>query len=247
MQSAHARMSVAAAIVALAALLVCTGCSTPSSTMSDAPGSEQGIVSKQARSTMSAVELRSTLNISEDFRDQFIHGVKDGQYQKYIVFHDTEGDADAASVVSWWAGNGKQVASHFVVNRDGSIVQCVPIDSIAHHAGFGDAGHNALFGVEDESRDDKVGTEPVGDWAPDYGMNSYSVGIEMVHNSETGEAYTEEQLQAVDGLIAYIDAYYGSQSQILEHREWRSNATDCSPEFAQYLENYRATRTHDGS
>ena len=90
---------------------------------------------------------------------------------------------------SWTSGmaTGTWSPAHFVVGRDGSIVQCVPLDRIAHHAGFGDAGHNAQFGVEDESRDDKRASFPIGDWAPDYGMNSHSVGIELVHVGGAGE------------------------------------------------------------
>ena len=200
-----------------------------------------------ASGSQTPAEIRSTLDITEDFRDIFIHGEKPAEFQKYIVMHDTEGEGEAANVIDLWASNGDLVAAHFVVNKDGSIVQCVPLDKIAHHAGFGDAGHNELFGVTDESRDDKEGTRPIGDWAPDYGMNSYSVGIGMVHVGESGESYPEEQLRAVDGLIAYIDAYYGSRSEIIGHNDWRTGSSDCSEEFQPYLRNLQTTRTHDGS
>ncbi|MBQ9067477.1 MAG: N-acetylmuramoyl-L-alanine amidase, partial [Eggerthellaceae bacterium] len=186
----------------------------------------------------------ANLSIAEDYRASFVHGDKGAQYQKYIVLHDTESEADAYSVIGYWDGNGAGVAAHFVVNKDGSVVQCVPMDKITHHAGFGDTGHNASFGVEDESRDDKVGTTPIGDWAADYGMNSYSIGIEMVHVGGSGY-YPEEQLQAVDALIAYIDSYYGFQSTIIDHKEWRSGNSDTSPEFAGYLANYQDHRTHN--
>ena len=185
----------------------------------------------------------ASLNLSEDYRVSFVHGDKGPEYQKYIVLHDTEGDSDAAGVIGYWDGSGSGVAAHFVVNKDGSVVQCVPLDKITHHAGFGDTGHNALYGVEDESRDDKVGTVPIGDWAADYGMNSYSIGIEMVHVGGSGP-YPEEQLAAVDALIAHIDAYYGFESQIIDHKAWRSGNSDTSPEFAQYLANYQDHRTH---
>lgn len=158
--------------------------------------------------------------------------------------HDTEGESDASGVVNYWDSTGSGVAAHFVVNRDGSIVQCVPLDSIAHHAGFGDTGNNALYGVEDESRDDKKGTVPIGDWAADYGMNSYSIGIEMVHVGGSGD-YPEAQLEALDGLIAYIDAYYGFESAIIDHKAWRTGNSDTSPEFASYLVSYQKTRTHE--
>ena len=187
-------------------------------------------------------ETRAALQLSEDYRDSFVHGDKGAEYQKYIVLHDTEGDGSAEGVIDGWDSSGAGVAAHFIVNKDGTIVQCVPMDKIAHHAGYGDAGHNAAFGVTDESRDDKVGTVSIGPDHPDYGMNSYSVGIEMVH---AGGEYPEAQLEAVDALIAYIDAYYGFESTIIDHKAWRLGNSDTSPEFSNYLYNYQDHRTHD--
>ena len=196
-----------------------------------------------------AQKLYKELKIKKDMRKSFVHGEKPAKCQKYIVLHDTEGDGDAQGVIEYWDGNDAGVAAHFIVNKDGSIMQCVPLDKITHHAGFGDTGHNKEFGVEDESRDDKVGTTEIGDWASDYGMNSYSIGIEMVHVGGEGE-YPEKQLKALDGLIAYIDAYYGKESKIIDHKAWRTGNSDTSEEFADYLENYQDHRTHlnaDGS
>ena len=189
-------------------------------------------------------ELRAHMNISEDYRSGFVHGSKGSEFQKYIVLHDTESESSASEVISYWDGNGNLVASHFIINSDGSIVQCVPLDAIAHHAGFGDAGNNERYGVTDESRDDRAGTQPIGDAYPDYGMNSYSVGIELVHVGESGW-YPEEQLRALDELIAYIDAYYGFESQIIDHKAWRSSNSDTSEEFSGFLANYQDHRTHD--
>lgn len=188
--------------------------------------------------------LRAELSITEDYRDSFIHGEKGAEFQKYIVLHDTEGEGSAAGVVDYWDSNGSGVAAHFIINKDGSIVQCVPLDAIAHHAGFGDTGHNEKYGVEDESRDDKEGTTSIGSDFADYGMNSYSVGIEMVHVGGSGD-YPQAQLEALDGLIAYIDAYYGFESTIIDHKAWRSGNSDTSAEFAEYFENYKDHRTHD--
>ena len=200
----------------------------------------------QQKQTQSADELRAKLSIVDLSQEQFVHGQKPAECQKYIVLHDTEGDNDAASVVSDWAGNGNLVAAHFIVNKDGSVAQCAPLDAIVHHAGYGDTGHNAQFGVEDESRDDKLGTVPIGSAMADYGMNSYSVGIEMVHVGGSGD-YPQAQLQALDNLIAYIDAYYGFESAIIDHKAWRAGNSDTSEEFAGYLRNYQEARTHDGT
>ena len=201
--------------------------------------------SADANSDVDLEAMRAELNITEDYRDSFIHGPKGAEYQRYIMLHDTEGNGDGLSVVSGWDSAGVGVAAHFVVNTDGSIVQCVDLDTITHHAGFGDAGHNDLYGVPEDGRDDRVGTQPIGDWAPDYGMNSYSIGIEMVHVGGSGY-YPEEQLAAVDNLIAYIDAYYGGDGgAIIDHKAWRTGNSDTSPEFAEYLANYQDHRTHD--
>ena len=181
--------------------------------------------------------------ITEDFRESFDHGPKGSGHQKYIVLHDTEGESDAASVIDWWDSNGNLVAAHFIVNKDGSIWQCVPLDRIAHHAGDGDTGHNEQNGISEDGRDDMKGSSPIGGDFADYGMNASSIGIEMVHVGGEGD-YPEAQLDALDALIAYIDDYYGFESEIIDHKAWRSGNSDTSPEFADYLESYQAKRTH---
>lgn len=211
--------------------------------LSSEPSSESADVSVEADPRAQAKKLFKELGIEKDMREEFVHGEKGPEYQKYIVLHDTEGDGEAQGVIEYWDSSDEGVAAHFVVNKNGSIMQCVPLDKIAHHAGFGDTGHNEKYGVEDESRDDKVGTSEIGDWASDYGMNSYSIGIEMVHVGGEDD-YPEEQLEAVDGLIAYIDAYYGKESVIIDHKAWRTGNSDTSEEFAEYLENYQDHRTH---
>lgn len=237
----------------VAVMVGCTSAPTSSSSSdsSSSASSEAFDVSDHAASSSassssasSASAARAKLKITEDYRENFVHGDKPAKYQKYIVLHDTEGEGDATSVIDYWDGNDARVAAHFVVNKDGTIVQCVPLDKIAHHAGFGDAGHNDEYGIEEDGRDDMVGTVPIGDWAPDYGMNAWSVGIEMVHVGGSGD-YPEEQLKAVDDLVAYIDAYYGFESKIIDHKAWRSGNSDTSAEFATYLENYQDHRTHN--
>lgn len=258
------RMAIAACLLACA-LMLFTGCAGNAQSeaesfddqvqdaeltqeqLEELQAEQEAIAAAEAEAERLALaqEAYSKLNISEDYRSSFVHGEKGAEFQKYIVLHDTEGDTSASNVVDFWDGNGNLIAAHFVINKDGTIVQCVPLDNIAHHAGFGDTGHNELFMVTDESRDDKLGTTPIGSWAKDYGMNSYSVGIELVHVGGKGD-YPEAQLEALDDLIAYIDAYYGFESQIIDHKAWRSGNSDTSKEFAPYFENYKATRTHDG-
>lgn len=193
-------------------------------------------------------ELFAALDVAQDFRDEFDHGPKDAEHQRYIVLHDTEGTSAPEDTVAWWASNGNLVAAHFVVGVDGHIVQCVPLDRIAHHAGFGDTGHNDAFGIVEDGRDDRLGTVPIGASYADYALNAWSIGIEMVHVGGSGD-YPAAQLEAVDALIAYLDASYAEQgvnpSMITDHKAWRSHNSDTSAEFAGYLANYQDHRTHD--
>lgn len=237
-----------ALVAMLAGALALAGCGAAA----DGGGLGQGAQSAAARLAVGNKASQAAdivdaqlerLQITQDMRASFDHGEKGAEHQRYIVLHDTESEADAASIVEYWDQAGAGVAAHFIVNRDGSIVQCVPMDRIAHHAGFGDTGHNALYGVTDESRDDKVGTVPIGPDMADYGMNSYSIGIEMAHAA--GQDYPEAQLEAVDALIAYIDAYYGFECPIIDHKAWRTGNSDTSPEFAEYLASYQARGTHE--
>jgi hypothetical protein len=199
--------------------------------------------SKAQKFGFTATTYTPPITIHRDIRSGLDHGAKPAQYQKYIVLHDTEGTGSPQSVINWWDGNGAGVAAHFVVGRDGQIWQCVEMDRIAHHAGYGNIGHNAEFGIWEDGRDDMRGTVPIGSYCPDYGMNAWSIGIEMVHVGGSG-GYPAAQLEALDKLIRYIDAYYGFESAITDHKAWRHGNSDTSPEFATYLWNYQHYRHH---
>jgi hypothetical protein len=248
----------------LFALVVClimglAGCSAPGKSLSDPttaldpsaaaqqqqPAQTEAADTPKEPETADAIEQKpsSTIPITEDMRAGFVHGDKPAAFQKYIVLHDTEGTGSPASVIEWWDSNGRLVAAHFVIGTDGTVYQCVPLDKIAHHAGYGNTGHNAQYGITEDGRDDMAGATWIGEWASDYGMNAHSIGIEMVHVGGSG-SYPEEQLNALDALIAYIDAYYGFESEIIDHKAWRSGNSDTSPEFSEYLYSYQAHRSH---
>ena len=240
--------------VALGVFACLTGCSLPWQGDSDVESMADEkhevyvpvvVEESESADTMSvdADALLADLDLTVSYRPSLSHGPKTGEYQKYIVLHDTEGDGSPMSVIDWWEGNGNLVAAQFVVGKDGSIVQCVPLDEIAHHAGYGNAGHNALYGIVEDGRDDMLGTQPIG--LPDYGMNAWSIGIELVHSGDT-TPYPEAQLAALDKLIAYIDAYYGFESTIIDHKDWREGNSDTSSAFSAYLSNYKQARTHTG-
>jgi hypothetical protein len=179
--------------------------------------------------------------IIQMFDDTLAHGEFPTEKVRYIVMHDTEAGTGSASVIiRSWANSGNLVASHFVVERDGTVYQAVPTNRIAHHAGWADYGMDEAFGIVAE-RDDRRGYD--GD--EDYAMNAWSIGIEIVHEHDEG-AYPEAQLEAVDQLVAMIDAEVGHQPSIIDHKEWAGQRNqDCSDDFP--LGAYKASRSHKGT
>ena len=178
----------------------------------------------------------------------FIHGTKKAGQQRYIMLHDTESYAGPASIVDGWkSDNGGTVAAHFVVGRDGKVVQTAKLERILHHAGFGGPGNfDKKFGVG-KNNGKGTGDDLKGQvwWSgySSYGMNSYSIGIEMCHVG--GQNYTAKQLKAVDRLIALIDqAYGGYGGKIIDHKTWRPSNSDCDAKFQKYLKNYQKYRKH---
>jgi len=45
-------------------------------------------------------------------------------------------------------------------------------------------------------------------------------------------------------LLHGINNHYGFESEVIDHKAWRSGNSDTSPEFADYLESCQAKRTH---
>ena len=178
------------------------------------------------------------------------HGSLPKDKVKYIMMHDTEsGTDDAQAIINAWKGNG--VAAHFMVDKTGKIFSCVPIDTITHHAGWGNT--NDLFGITQE-RDDS--TEQADAPGKDYAMNANSIGIEIVHDHGGGD-YPEEQLNAVDSLVAYLDKELGHEAEIIDHKEWTGSPStsrakvqgqgkqDCDDNFP--LDSYKSSRNHGGT
>lgn len=104
---------------------------------------------------------------------------------KYIVLHSTEGSTSETpeQVATYFLT--AEADAHFIVGRDGSIVQSIPLDKEAWHTGNGTEEKQKEFGVDR--------------------MNAYAIGIEICHKGNSGDKYTDEQLKAVSDLIAYIE------------------------------------------
>lgn len=142
----------------------------------------------------------------------------------YLVMHYTAGPT-LAGAVSWFQKPEAKASAHLVIDRDGTIVQMVPFNRRAWHAGKSKWGHLD-------------------------GMNAHSIGIELVnagklrknaggqwvnwanrvipaedvsiakHKDEDAEAgwheYTEAQLDAATAVGAILHARYAFED-VLGH------------------------------
>ncbi len=109
-----------------------------------------------------------------------------------VVMHSTVEDT-LAGTEQIFLTPAKKVSAHFVVDRDGHVVQMVPIEKRAWHAGV-----SVLDGVSH--------------------VNDYSVGIEMVNLNDGIDPYTDAQYEAVAGIIRFLRSRYNiPDSRIVSH------------------------------
>lgn len=111
-----------------------------------------------------------------------------------IVLHATV-EPTTEGTMGIFLNPARKVSAHFVVGRDGRVVQMVPIEKRAWHAGT-----SVLDGVPK--------------------VNDYSVGIEMVNLNDGKDPYPEAQMQAVAGLIRFIRSRYPiTDAHIVSHAQ----------------------------
>jgi N-acetylmuramoyl-L-alanine amidase len=89
--------------------------------------------------------------------------------RRFLVIHFTAG-ASGKSSINYWRQLGNGVCAHFVIERDGTIIQCRPCDRTAGHAGTS------------KWKDPNTGTTY-------YGLNACSIGIELANG---GDAYPDK-------------------------------------------------------
>jgi len=84
--------------------------------------------------------------------------------RRFLVIHFTAG-ATGMSSIAWWRKLSNGVCAHFVIERDGTIIQCRPCNRAAGHAGAS------------KWRDPKTGITY-------HGVNSCSIGIELANGGD---------------------------------------------------------------
>jgi N-acetylmuramoyl-L-alanine amidase len=103
-----------------------------------------------------------------------------------IVIHDTEtpGVTEARIIANHFGNPRSQVSAHYIIGKRGEVLQCVPDERRAWHA-----GPSKYQGREK--------------------VNDFSIGIELV-NAQTGkDPFTEAQYQALIKLTADLVSRHG--------------------------------------
>jgi N-acetyl-anhydromuramyl-L-alanine amidase AmpD len=107
-----------------------------------------------------------------------------------VVVHYT-GSLSIDGTLAWFRAPSAEVSAHYVVGRDGRLVQMVKLEDVAWHA-----GRDACM------RPDLPKTDP----RREPGVNSRSIGIELVGTEHDG--FTEAQYVALCDLVAMLVKRY---------------------------------------
>jgi N-acetyl-anhydromuramyl-L-alanine amidase AmpD len=113
-----------------------------------------------------------------------------------LIVHDTEtpGVQKATTIANWFLNPKSEVSAHYVIGKAGEIVQCVPDEKRAWHA-----GPSHFEGREK--------------------VNDFSIGIELV-NAQTGsDPFTDAQYASLIALTADLVSRYNIPlTRITGHR-----------------------------
>ncbi|TCV11856.1 N-acetylmuramoyl-L-alanine amidase [Sphingobacterium alimentarium] len=112
----------------------------------------------------------------------------------YVMIHHTAQDSLGQTVKTFHSARAG-VSSHYVIGRDGKIVQMVNDLYRGHHAG-------------------------AGKWGNDTDLNSSSIGIELDNNGLT-DPWPEVQIEALINLLQYLkDSYKIPQANFIGHMDY---------------------------
>lgn len=112
----------------------------------------------------------------------------------YVMIHHTAQDS-LAQTVKTFHNEKVGVSSHYVVGRDGKIVQMLNDLYRGHHAGSGR-------------------------WGNDTDLNSSSIGIELDNNGTT-DPWSDAQIGALLSLLQYLkDTYKIPQANFIGHMDY---------------------------
>ena len=99
-----------------------------------------------------------------------------------IVIHATA-SLSFDNSLSWMLNKASQVSCHYLIGKDGKIVQLVPDALKAYHAG-------------------------ISSWDGRSDLNRFSIGIELVNLNDKADEYPKEQMASLSLLVADLMRKY---------------------------------------
>ena len=190
-------------------------------------------------------EVKPSCNFSRRLDENDIRG---------IVIHYTNGSSEGA--LSWWQTRYPGTSAHYLINRDGSIIQAVPEIYAAFHLGcywseefcrncpdelcdnhgyFYDPAETTIA-IELENAGPLFGSDgtytdifktPVPDSSDVF---FYAGDDPLYHASQYYETFPEEQLDSLEKLIAILEERYGPLI-VLGHSDIQQISVDPGPAF----------------
>ena len=111
-----------------------------------------------------------------------------------IVIHYTD-SMTIESPISWFKQEISKVSAHYLIGRDGRVVQMVLDEHVAWHA-----GHSHM-----KPPADSKATDAKAAWR-EPNVNGFSLGIELVGTADSG--FTDRQLASLYDLLAVLVQRY---------------------------------------
>lgn len=166
--------------------------------------------------TVPVVEDTYPINIVEKFIDyaQYVHEVMDFNQ---IVIHHTAGGS-AQSTINWWNSNKERVATHFIIDRDGTIYQTIPLNGWGYHL-WVNAPSNQIS-TKFKSRKEKYDKKALSIELASYGRCHEKNGVVYnVYNKPVKnfiklskpyrgtlyfEKYSSEQIKSLKKLLSFL-------------------------------------------
>lgn len=163
----------------LIAVLLFSGCSTNKYAATDKVYKN---MAKEFANTIKATPPKGQQIDSLNNEQYFVGTVNMGiRKPNFVIIHHTAQDS-LAQTIKTFTLTRTAVSSHYVVSRDGKVVQMVNDYLRAQHAG-------------------------AGKWGNETDMNSASIGIEMDNNGTT-DKWTDAQINSLCALLATLKKKY---------------------------------------
>ncbi len=170
-------------------------------------------------------ELKNTSNVKHFLCKKNTVKFSQGQPDT-IIIHYT-GGRNAESSAKYLCKDDVKASAHVVIGRDGKIIQLVPFDTIAWHAGksayeerFGFNKYSIGIELDNAGILDKAGDEYLSWFGKKYEAKDV---IQAIHRNESKERFwhifTEEQIQVCEDLCTLLLKDYKTIKNILGHEE----------------------------